>query len=86
MKRRPGPLGARPTASAARGTLDVSVAETPEPRKQHEGRCPWDCLDVCHEGVYRRDLTPIGTHCLVCDRFVSTDEWSRTPTPAKRRS
>ena len=82
MKRRPGPLGARPTA-AARGTLEDSVAEAVEPRKPNTMQCPWDCLGEWHEAVYRRDLTPIATHCLLCDRFVSTEEWTRTPTPRR---
>ena len=79
MKRRPGSQGARPTA-AARGTLDPSLATVHE-----DCKCPWDCLSEWHEAVYRRDGTPIATHCLMCHRFVPIDEWTRTPTPPRRR-
>ncbi len=82
MSRRPGSQGARP-AAPARGTLDDSVAEAVEPCKPNTLQCPWDCLNEWHEAVYRHDRTPIATHCLLCDRFVSNDEWTRTPTPRR---
>jgi len=84
MKRRPGPVGARPTAVAARGTLDLSVADAVEPRNHHKGRCPWDCVRlglhralVDHEGVSR------GTWCELCDRAFTVTAWSKHPMPRR---
>jgi hypothetical protein len=84
MNRRPGPEGTRPTASAARGTLDVSVAETPEPRKQHEGRCPWDCVRLgLHRCLTDSDDVARATWCPLCDRAFTLTSWSKHPTPRK---
>jgi len=81
MNRRPGPEGTRPTASAARGTLDPRLATVHEDCKSPV--CPWDCLSH-HRGLFDRHGHPRASWCELCDRLVSNAEWLTTPAPTRQ--